>query len=159
MTEPSGQESIYKDVLDEILFRDPSQLSRQTEVTNGMTKRKEVITFADGSQLIVAAQVPLPPLADMTPARVFFVKPDGKKGHKWDDGSKEAVELAGKSIAMRFIERISTLLDELPEREKVICSSCDGKGRCLCCNGKGCLSCENRGRCPECHGRGLVPKE
>jgi hypothetical protein len=159
MTEPSADNRFYNDILDEILFRDPPNGARLIEVTNGITKKVEVVTFSDGSRLAISAQVPLPPLADMTPKRVFFIKPNGEKGEKLDDGSNEAMELAGQSLAMRFLAWISRELDSLPESKKVSCTACCGNGRCLCCNGKGCLNCDNSGRCVECDGRGVIPKE
>jgi hypothetical protein len=159
MAEQPLDDHLYHDLLDEILFRDPPRVLRHMDISNGMSKRKQVITFADGSQLMIAAQVPFPPLADMTPTRIFYVKPNGENGEKWDDGSNEAMDLSGQSIAMRMVEIFSQILDSMPEREKVACTACNGNGRCICCNGKGCLNCKGNGRCPSCGGRGLVPKD
>jgi hypothetical protein len=159
MTEPTAGNHFYNDILDGILFRDPPNGARIIEVTDGITRKMEVVTFSDGSRLAISAQVPLPPLADMTSKRVFFIKPNGEKGERWDDGSNEAMELAGQSVAMRILAWISRELDGFPETQKALCSSCSGNGRCLCCNGKGCVNCENSGRCPDCSGRGVVPKE
>jgi hypothetical protein len=118
-----------------------------------------LITFADGSTLAISAQVPLPPLGDMTPTQVSYLKLNGERGEKWDDGSNEALELARQSIAIRFLERISKMLDEMPEREKMTCPSCNGGRHCIHCYGQGCSECQGSGTCPTCNGHGLIPKE
>jgi hypothetical protein len=94
---------------------------------------------------------------DMTPEKVHFIKLDGEQGEKWDDGAREAMSLARQSIAMRLMEFISQVLDDLPEREKIACPTCDGTGRCPQCGGRGCVTCEDDGQCSCCGGRGIIP--
>ncbi len=146
-------------ILDKILYRDPPRLLRQLEVKDGITRVAEWITFADGSRLAISAQVPLPPLNDMLPSQVFVLKPNGERGMKWDDGSNEAMSLARGSIAMRFLEAVSKMLDEMPECGKVICPACNGEKFCPCCHGAGCPDCQGTGLCRTCSGHGKVAQD
>ena len=142
--------------LDEILYRYPPTLAKQLEVRNGVTRMIELITFADGSSLAITAQVSLPPLQEMTPTQIDFLKLSGERGQKLDDGTSEAMNLARLSGAMRFLEKISGLLDEIPECEKSTCPSCRGGRYHISCYGQGCPECAGSGVCPECSGHGLV---
>jgi hypothetical protein len=146
------------DILDEILYRDPSGFIRQLEVRDGVTRMVEMITFADGSNLALSAQVPLPPFDDMSPTQVTYLTLNGERGERWDDGSQEALDLARHSFAIRFLEKISKLLDEMPECEKEVCSACQGSKACQSCRGQGCQDCRERGICSTCAGHGLVAK-
>lgn len=146
-------------LLDEILYRQPTGKIRQIEVKDGATRMIELITFIDGSKLAITAQVPLPPLDDMTPKEVTFLKLSGERGTRLDDGSSEAFDLARQTIAMRFMEKISRVLDDMPEREKITCPSCCGGGYCIRCYGQGCPECQESGICVECQGHGRVAKE
>jgi excinuclease UvrABC ATPase subunit len=159
MTDPFDDWKPYRALLDEILYRDPSGLIRQLEVRNGSTRMMEIITFADGSRLAISAQVPLPPMEAMTPKTVTFLKLNGERGERLDDGSSEALELARQSIAVRFMEKISRTLDEMPEREKITCPECCGGKYCIHCYGKGCPHCQGTGVCTDCDGHGLIAKE
>jgi hypothetical protein len=149
----------FWNILDEILYRDPPRLGRHLELVDGATRVVETVSFADGSQLAISAQVQLPPLGDMTPARITFLKLNGERGEKWDDGTSEAMDLARQSAAVRFFEKISQLLDGMPEREKITCPTCLGERNCSRCHGKGCDECQGTGACPECHGHGKIAKE
>jgi hypothetical protein len=94
----------------------------------------------------------------MTPTRVTYLKLTGERGERWDDGSSEAMSLAGKSAAIRFLERVAKMIDEMPECEKVSCPSCSGGKYCIHCYGKGCPECSGTGICQECSGHGLIAK-
>ncbi len=145
--------------LDEILYRDPTGKIRQIEVKDGATRMVELITFIDGSQLALSAHVPLPPLDDMTPKEVTFIKLTGERGLRMDDGSSEALDLARQTIAMRFLAQISCILDGMPECEKATCTACNGGRYCIHCYGQGCPECNQTGVCPTCQGHGKVAKE
>ena len=156
MADKPDKKRIYRDLLDEILYRDPPNAMQNVEVTDGISRMVEVVTFADGSKITITAQVPLPPLADMTPERVFFLKMNGEKGERWDDGSSEAMNLARQSVAVRMMEVISKMLDGIPERTKITCPGCEGGAACPQCKGKGCKACRDSGICQDCNGRGLI---
>jgi len=143
-------------ILDEILFRDPPNAIQQAESKNGVTKLVEIVTFADGSKLAIHAQVPLPPMADMTPSEVFSIKLSGEKSQKSDEGIGEANSLARQSMAVRLMARISHLLDGIPEVSKIKCPACKGQKLCILCGGTGCTQCNDTGACKECGGRGYV---
>jgi hypothetical protein len=156
MTEFFNEEQVEHDILDEILYRDPPKAIEHVLMQGGVTKIVELVTFADGSQLALSAQVPLPPLADMTPQQITYIKLNGERGERWDDGSSEAIHLARQSIAIRLMEKISQMLDRMPERKKKPCPECAGHACCQECGGVGCRCCDNSGNCPCCHGRGVV---
>jgi len=156
MTTPFDNWKPSQELSDEILYRDPPVLSRHLEVRDGITRMVEMITFADGSKLALSAQVPLPPMDDMTPTQVTFIKLTGERGQKLDDGSNEAMELARNSSAMRLINKIAKLLDEMPEREKKTCDACCGGKYCIRCYGQGCPECKGTGVCPDCAGHGQM---
>ncbi len=159
MENPFNDWNSYRDILDEILYRDPEGLIRQLDIKDGATRMIEEITFADGSKLSVAAQVPLPPLNDMTPVQVNYLKLNGERGQKYDDGLSEAMCLARQTIAIRFLEQISKILDKIPVCEKMICPSCEGERECPYCQGQGCPECHGSGLCPDCKGHGQIAKE
>ncbi len=146
-------------VLDEILYRDPPRIMRQIEIKDGVTHRVEWVVFADGSRLAISAQVPLPPMEGMTPAIVTVLKPNGERREKMDDGSSEVLSLASASIAMRFLEKISKMLDDMPESAKMTCPDCSGEGCCPECNGAGCPECNKTGLCQKCSGHGKIIQE
>jgi hypothetical protein len=159
MTDPIQDWDSHQSVLDHILYREPSGLIRQLDVRDGATRMDELITFADGSQIAVSARVPLPPLDDMTPKQVTFLKLNGERGERLDDGSSEAMDLACQSIAIRLLERISRILDGMPEIEKMACPRCSGERVCSSCKGSGCMECQESGICSDCSGFGMVAKE
>ncbi len=158
MTSLPPEFNVYRDILDEILYRDPQDATAQIEMVDGASRTSQVITFADGSQLLISAQVPLPPMTDMTPERVHYIKMSGERGVRWDDGTREVMNLARQSVAYRLLQLVSQVLDELPEREKVLCPTCEGSGHCRQCGGRGCVVCNNEGKCDCCGGRGMVPR-
>lgn len=113
--------SYLQSILDEVLYRDPSGNIRQLEMRDGATQMVEAITFADGSKLMLAAQAPLPPFDGMTPKKVSFIKLNGERGEKMDDGLGEAMELARQLTAIRILEKVALILDRMPECEKMTC--------------------------------------
>lgn len=142
--------------LDEILFRNPPNAIQRMELENGVTKLVEIVTFADGSKLAITAQVPVPPMADMTPSQVFSLKLNGEKCWKSDEGTGEVDALARQSTAVRLMARISHILDGIPEAVRIKCPACEGQKHCQNCGGSGCSCCSDSGACPECGGRGFV---
>ncbi len=158
MTDSFADWNAFQSILDEILYRDPSGSVRQMEVRDGATRMQQVVTFADGSRLVMAAQVPMPPLDGMTPHTVSYLRLNGERGERLDDGSGEAMELARQSAAARLLEGVARMLDGMPQCEMMACPDCNGRQSCPECGGQGCFDCGGTGRCLTCDGHGQVAR-
>ncbi len=158
MGDPYQDWSSLQSIFEQVLYRDPSGNIQQMEVRDGATRTMQEVTFADGSKLVIAAQVPLPPMDDLTSRKVSFLKLNGERGEKMDDGLGEAMDLARQSAAVQMFGQVAKILDGMPECEKVPCPVCHGAKCCQHCGGQGCPECQGKGACATCDGHGLVAK-